>query len=534
MAMLLLCSFMPVSAQAQRACDEAIQHIYRIAETPARQIPDSLQTLLDLATFFRDCEDDVSVELDLWLLNNEVFALDKLGRYEEASTKVAFFFDTRFDEASNLYRARFYLWRLRFDAFSGDAVGMIVAYNEAKQYTEALDVPGQAHLHLDGAYAYREINEFEIALTLIDKAETLIGEPTTMKDSLALARIWRASAETLLRLGTRLQQVRESLRDAVRLYETLGDTVHVVTARTLLGEAYAALGDTTAALAEIEAAAATGRNEKAVRYEIAALYRRGHLLRKRRDYGASEQALLQALNASERVREFHLRVLYELARLYEEQHDYARATSYYQAIIDAPEPGSLIAELEAARQAREGRIRILLIKQDRNRTLLLFALAGIVLLLGLVGTGFYFHLRRRAIYEQIQESIVPPEHLKTGLSLPALHQRFQKITGSELLGKRLAHIYAVLFDPQLVLDYIDDPYLKPQVESGSVENNTALFECAAMVEEAVDEQRTFRGNAANTIRSYLLTEFRKREWKWPKSPLAWKRYFLAHHVKRLV
>ncbi len=525
---------MPDSAQAQRACDEAIQHIYRIAETPARQIPDSLQTLLDLAAFFQDCEDDVSMELELWLLNNEVFALDKLGRYEEALTKVAYFFDTHFDEASDLYRARFHIWRLHFNALSGDILSMIVAYNEATRYAEALDAPGEAGLHLDGAYAYREINEFEIALTLIDKAEALVGEPATHKDSLALARVWRASAETRLRLGTRLQWVRARLNDAVRLYETLGDTVLVATARTLLGETYAALGDTTTALAEIEAAVALGRRAKAVRYEIAALYRKGHLLRKQRDYDVAEQSLLQALGASERVREFHLRILYELARLYEEQHDYKRAANYFQIAIDGQKPSGLVAELEAARQAREGRIRILLIEQDRNRMLLLFSLAGIVLLLGLVGAGYYLHRRRQAVYEQIKESIVLLEHLKTGLTLRKLEKRFQKIANSELLGKRLARIFAVLFDPALVLDYIDDPYLKPQVATGRVENNTALFECEAAVEQARDEDRTFQGNAANTIRSYLLSEFRKRHWKWPKSPLAWKRFFLEHHVKRLL
>ena len=93
---------MPDSAQAQRACDEAIQHIHRIAETPARQIPDSLQTLLNLSAFFRDCEDDISMELELWILNNEVFALDKLGRYEEASGKVDRFFDAYFETANDL------------------------------------------------------------------------------------------------------------------------------------------------------------------------------------------------------------------------------------------------------------------------------------------------------------------------------------------------------------------------------------------------------------------------------------------------
>ena len=79
-ALLLLCSFMPGSAQAQRACDDAQQRIYLITETGDVHVSDSLQTLLDLAAFFRECKDEVTLELELWILNNEVFALDKLGR----------------------------------------------------------------------------------------------------------------------------------------------------------------------------------------------------------------------------------------------------------------------------------------------------------------------------------------------------------------------------------------------------------------------------------------------------------------------
>ena len=71
-----------------------------------------------------------------------------------------------------------------------------------------------------------------------------------------------------------------------------------------------------------------------------------------------------------------------------------------------------------------------------------------------------------------------------------------------------------------------------QVEAGSLENNTVLFECVAAVARAV-EDRTFLGNAANTMRSYLLSQFRKRSWEWPKNSLAWKRYFLEYHVEML-
>ena len=89
--MLLLFGFFPALAFAQD-CDPAKQRIYRIVDTNAAQDPDSLQVVLDLAVFVRECEGDVSQELELWLLINEVFALDGLERYEEANERVDSFF----------------------------------------------------------------------------------------------------------------------------------------------------------------------------------------------------------------------------------------------------------------------------------------------------------------------------------------------------------------------------------------------------------------------------------------------------------
>ena len=532
--LLLLGTFFPTVVSAQE-CGPAKQRIYQITESEAQQNPDSLQAVLDLIAFVRDCEENVSLDLDLWLLINEVFSLNGLERYEEASDLVDRFFAEYFDLANNSYRARFYLWRLLFDAVSGDAVGMVVAYNEAKRYEDALNVPRRVHLHLDGAYAYREINEFEIALTLIDKAKAIIGEPATHEDSLASARVLHAGAETLLRLGTRLQEVKEDLNGAIALYGSLGNMARVAAITTLLGETYAADGDTSLALLKMSEGVRLARQSGSERSEVYALYRQGQLLRMSGDFESARQSLSDGLDGSVRVREFYLRILYELARLYEAKRDYKKAASYYQAVINAPQPSRAAEELEAAQRAREGQIRILLIEQERSRMLFWFALAGVLLLLGLVGVGFYrMYVRRKVIYDQIRGSIVLPEHLKTGLTLKQLERRHQKIADSELLGSRLARIYAVLFDPQLVLPYIDDPYLKPQVEAGRLENNTALFDCAALVEAAVDEDRTFRGSAANTIRAYLLREFRKRDWEWPKNPQTWKQHFLEHHVRTLL
>lgn len=48
------CLFRPSNVNAQHACDEAKQRMYRIAATETRHVPDSLQTLLDLAAFVRE------------------------------------------------------------------------------------------------------------------------------------------------------------------------------------------------------------------------------------------------------------------------------------------------------------------------------------------------------------------------------------------------------------------------------------------------------------------------------------------------
>ena len=90
----------------------------------------------------------------------------------------------------------------------------------------------------------------------------------------------------------------------------------------------------------------------------------------------------------------------------------------------------------------------------------------------------------------------------------------------------------MLFEPDLVLSYIEDPYLLPQFEEDRLADNSALFQCSAAVEEAVKGMK-FRGRAENTLRSYLSGEFEKRDWDWPKSPLAWKLFFLEQHAKVL-
>ncbi len=101
-----------------------------------------------------------------------------------------------------------------------------------------------------------------------------------------------------------------------------------------------------------------------------------------------------------------------------------------------------------------------------------------------------------------------------------------------LFGARLAYLYAVLFDPDLVLAYIDDAYLKAQLEAGRIESSAALFRGAAAVEVAV-EGKHFKDDLENTVGAYLRANFRQRGWGWPKNPPEWKQHFIEHHAEVL-
>ena len=157
----------------------------------------------------------------------------------------------------------------------------------------------------------------------------------------------------------------------------------------------------------------------------------------------------------------------------------------------------------------------------------------VIVLLLVCGVLSYFLLRERfGASARNRDGQFIPKTLPTGDTLARLVWRFQQLVGSELLGRRLARLYAVLFDPDLVLDHIDEAYLIPQVRDGNLVNNAALFRCVAAVEKAI-EGTTFSETPDNTVAAYLRAEFKRRGWDWPTHPLAWKQFFLNNYTDRL-
>ncbi len=122
--------------------------------------------------------------------------------------------------------------------------------------------------------------------------------------------------------------------------------------------------------------------------------------------------------------------------------------------------------------------------------------------------------------------------MPTGYTLDQLKQTFQQAVNSELFGRRLAYLYALLFEPDMVRSYIDDDYLLGQVETDSLRSSAGLFRCVAMIETALDNQ-VFSGTPSNSIGNYLRKAFEKHDWPWPSHPLDWKRFFLTHHLDTL-
>ena len=192
-------------------------------------------------------------------------------------------------------------------------------------------------------------------------------------------------------------------------------------------------------------------------------------------------------------------------------------------------------ESTAERIARTEPIRNEVPTGEQHKIKIRFRLtfADILYLLGLVGAGMvalWQHRKRPVLH--LSNGIFIPENLPTGDTLERLEQRFQEAVGAALLGHRLAHLYAVLFDPDLILSYVGDRWLARQVEADNLASNSALFLCAAAI-EAVVKERTFGDNPANTLAVYLRSEFKKRDWLWPSSPFAWKQFFLKHYVEAL-
>ena len=269
-----------------------------------------------------------------------------------------------------------------------------------------------------------------------------------------------------------------------------------------------------------------------------ALYRQGQVLRQWEQLAAAEASLLQAEEAAETMREFYVGIVYELALLYEQRHQFDAAARYYRAVVEAPKPSDFLAALKTQRQADAAQIRLLLIASEQKQQRLHLVLAGLLLLVALVGSGLVLLWRRPrrlvAALEARGNGLFIPGRLTTGRTLDNLVAHFRKQVKVQLLGLHLAYLFATLFEPELILPHLDDPWLIEHLEQDNLPSNAALFRCIAAAEETLIEDQSFGKDPANTLRAYLSNQFKIQGWTWPTHPTEWKQYFVAHHIEHLL
>ncbi len=106
---------------------------------------------------------------------------------------------------------------------------------------------------------------------------------------------------------------------------------------------------------------------------------------------------------------------------------------------------------------------------------------------------------------------------------------------------RLAYLFALLFAPKLVLAYAEatTERVRSFIDDSCYPDCAALYQALAAV-EAAHLGTAFSTDPVNSLRSYFRCFFRRlatdrgtvesgREVPWPKSPLAWRVFFVQHY-----
>ena len=515
--------------------------------------PDVLLSMATTAERGLDCYGYAPRARTIWLLNNEVFALDALGRLAEAEPLVNLFFERFFDTANDEYKARFYAWGFHFKTKRGRYVSAVSDYNEAEKYITALPTDRQAQLLTDGAQAYLVLGDFQAASRIATKAVDRARADSTADMKLAYARALQMRGEIGLALfrETRrtghLDEVSSDLRQAIRLREGIGSNERLSTVSTLLGEAFIARGDSTSGQRYLGQGLEVARNESDVRSRIFALWRQGALALADGALESAGELLSESLDLSRSsgILEFELFIMLELGRVSEELEQWGDARTAFQFVIDnTSEESESYEEVKARKEAQEKLIRLLLQPQYHRWSDPVFWAAIVALLIAiavLLYTNQHLRLHIRDLQHQLsQASNETPTQAEQGSPLhpqpPTNPPTIPSAEHFDLIAHTLnipapsdTHdrvwlIYRVLSDSRTFRREINHPVARDRLDriERKMGKPQDLFACV----EAWEEERgtVFKsGKPGNAVGSQLRTKFGRLGISWPRSIQEWGR-----------
>ena len=334
---LALLTGVPAPDDAQLSCTALPGRIYELEQQAEEASADAPLRMLALIAEGRTCIqagrlNDARHQLTIWLLNNEVFALDLLGRHVEARDVVEQFFSVYADQAEPAFMAKMHAWRLHFHVLHGALYRGLASYAEAVTFAMHLPPVRQAHLLLDGAYLYLQLGQHSLArqktqqaLALLERMSPADAPPHEYR--FASARAWQLEAELLLPHDP--QQARVLLWKVVHHLPPGQRAAPLV----WIGWTYTLEGDDLATTRLLQQALFTAEAHEDHRSAIHAHYRRGTYYLERRVLGRAEQDLMAAQHLAQThgLYEYDAAVLSALGQLREQQGRPAEALAYYRA-----------------------------------------------------------------------------------------------------------------------------------------------------------------------------------------------------------
>ena len=500
-----------------------MQRVFAAYQKPSRVEPDTTRLIVSVANQARACFGEAHASKRIWLLNKEVWGLDELKRYREASRLTKHFFDNLYNDADSLYKARFGMHAVRFLSFEGDFEGAVEAHDAAVPYLKALSVERRLHTRLNAASLYHEAGQYRRAARMADEVLREGESAAGMEFVPTRARFARTEArmELLLKKGAEggddpedtWRVIISNLEEVAAAYQALGMMDRYSVTLADLGEAYAQIDEEALSAARLAAAFSVARADENPKSEIFALFRRGRVHLKQQAFDRAERDFNGglALADSSGIGKYTLDLLFELGRSYEERGRQRRARDAYRLVIDHPQADFIegAIRMQALKHEAQARLSDVLTRLERRGRLLaysgwLFALVVLSLL------GFMAYKWRASVKGQSRgdEIIKPPGYVGE---------------------RRHYYLKQIASDPRKAAALIKqfDPRLARRLARSKIRGAGEIYDLVGAVEFVVEGNLPTR----DAVRVSLQRLYKDGDWPELDTLEAWRRHFEAHPME---
>jgi len=370
-----LCPAVPASAQEGLAhCQGFVQTVIDLRSSDRATDRDILASRLLAAQEAQSClEEAEEVQWVIWLMHQEIVALNGLQRYAEAQAVVDAFFRTYTTRADSSDVARFYMWDLRFKHFDGRFTEALESYRQGLPYAPKLPEEWYKQYLLNAGSVYMAEGQFKESLNVYrEVSQTFIGTPSLSEGPLfeVYGRALLGEAEASLDLvlytdepGIDLDQVIRQLSRAASIFNLAESHERHAAANSALALAHTLSGGHRDAGVFLDLASLTAERKDLRREHIALGYRRALIRLLKKQYDAALTDIEEALSLSQRynIGEFETRLHYLKGQTYEEAGQPKEALAAYEETFNTSKDSSQgrdrrLFELAAASAFRIGEI----------------------------------------------------------------------------------------------------------------------------------------------------------------------------------